>query len=188
MRRSLIVNALVAIGLGSLLSACATTPPTIPPVASVDLPRFMGDWYVIAHIPSRPERNAYNAIETYTLQADGSIHTAFRFRNKGFDQPLKTMLPKGFVRPDTGNAVWDMQFMWPIKAEYVIVQLDPAYSVTVIARSKLDYAWIMARTPSIPASEYDAALAGLKTMGYSLDDLRKVPQQWPEASGPRPPL
>ena len=188
MRRSLIVNALVAIGLGSLLSACATTPPTIPPVASVDLPRFMGDWYVIAHIPSRPERNAYNAIETYTLQADGSIHTTFRFRNKGFDQPLKTMQPKGFVRPDTGNAVWDMQFMWPIKAEYVIVQLDPAYSVTVIARSKLDYAWIMARTPSIPASEYDAALAGLKAMGYSLDDLRKVPQQWPEASGPRPPL
>ena len=188
MRRSLIVNALVAIGLGSLLSACATTPPTIPPVASVDLPRFMGDWYVIAHIPSRPERNAYNAIETYTLQADGSIHTTFRFRNKGFDQPLKTMQPKGFVRPDTGNAVWDMQFVWPIKAEYVIVQLDPAYSVTVIARSKLDYAWIMARTPSIPASEYDAALAGLKAMGYSLDDLRKVPQQWPEASGPRPPL
>ena len=181
MRRSFFVNALFAIGLGSLVSACATTtPPTVPPVASVDLPRFMGDWYVIAHIPSRPERHAYNAIETYALQADGSIQTTFRYRNKGFDQPLKTMLPKGFVRPGTGNAVWDMQFVWPIKAEYVIVQLDPAYTLTVIARSKRDYAWIMARTPTIAEADYQAALDKLVALGYSLENLRKVPQQWPE--------
>jgi len=188
MRRSFFLNALVAIGLGALVSACATTaPPTVPPVASVELPRFMGDWYVIAHIPSRPERNAYNAVEAYALQADGTIQTTFRYRNNGFDQPLKTMRPKGFVRPGTNNAVWDMQFVWPIKAEYVIVQVDPAYTLTVIARSKRDYAWIMARTPTIPASDYEAAVASLKAMGYSLDDLRKVPQQWPEAAGPRPP-
>lgn len=189
MRRSLFLNALVAIGLGSLVSACATTtPPSVPAVASVDLPRFMGDWYVIAHIPSRPERDAFNAVENYALQADGTILTTFRYRNDGFDQPLKTMLPKGFVRPGTNNAVWDMQFVWPIKAEYVIVQLDPAYTLTVIARSKLDYAWIMARTPTIPDSDYNAAVAQLKALGYSLEDLRKVPQQWPEAQGPRPPL
>lgn len=44
---------LAALGLGLALSACASTPPTIPPVANVDLQRFMGDWYVIAHIPDR---------------------------------------------------------------------------------------------------------------------------------------
>lgn len=182
MRRSLIVNALFAIGLGSLVSACATTtPPTVKPVANIDLPRFMGDWYVIAHIPSRPERDAYNAVEHYALQPDGTILTTFRYRNKGFDQPLKTMLPKGFVRPGTGNAVWDMQFIWPIKAEYVIVGLNDAYSQTIIGRSKRDYAWVMARTPTISEQDYQAALAKLKELGYSLDGLRKVPQQWPEA-------
>jgi apolipoprotein D and lipocalin family protein len=31
----------------------------------VDVPRFMGDWYVIAHIPSWPEREAYDAVESY---------------------------------------------------------------------------------------------------------------------------
>ena len=98
MRRSLNPNALVAIGLGSLLAACATTtPPTVPPVATIDLPRFMGDWYVIAHIPSRPERNAYNAIETYALQADGTIQTTFR-RNDGFDT-VKTILPRASCAP-----------------------------------------------------------------------------------------
>ena len=46
----------VALGIGALLSACASAPPTIPPVASVDMPRFMGDWYVIAQIPTYIER------------------------------------------------------------------------------------------------------------------------------------
>ncbi|MFB8996232.1 lipocalin family protein, partial [Xanthomonas phaseoli] len=30
----------------------------LPRADSVDVPRFMGDWYVIAHIPTRPERKA----------------------------------------------------------------------------------------------------------------------------------
>ena len=32
-----------------------------------------------------------------------------------------------------------MQFVWPIKAEYLIVYLDEDYSKTVIGRSKRDF-------------------------------------------------
>ena len=161
-------------------AGCAHTPPTIQPVASVDLQRFMGDWYVIANIPSYPEREAYNAIESYELQADGRIQTTFRYRKGSFDAPVKTMHPVGRVVPGTANAVWDMQFIWPIKAEYVIVGLKDDYSQTIIGRSKRDYAWVMARTPTISDADYDAALEKLKALGYSLDGLRKVPQKWPE--------
>ncbi len=163
-------------------AGCVHTPPTIPPVANVDLQRFMGDWYVIANIPSYPERDAYNAVESYELQADGRIQTTFRYRKGSFDAPVKTMHPVGRAVPGSSNAVWEMQFIWPIKAEYVIVGLDDAYSQTIIGRSKRDYAWVMARTPTIDAQDYQAALAKLKELGYSLDGLRKVPQQWPEAN------
>ena len=47
-----------------------------PPLAlahDVDLERFMGDWYVIASIPTRIEREAYDAVESYRLAADGTI-------------------------------------------------------------------------------------------------------------------
>ena len=37
----------------------------------VDLNRFMGDWYVIANIPTFIEKNATNAIESYELMDDG---------------------------------------------------------------------------------------------------------------------
>ena len=163
----------------SLLGACAHAPPTIPPVASVDLPRFMGDWYVIAHIPTRFERDAYGAVESYALRPDGRIATTFRYRDGAFDAPEKTMHPVGTVRADTGNAVWDMRFFALFDAEYVIVYLKDDYSETIIGRSDRDYAWIMARTPTISDDDYREATARLGALGYSLDGLRKVPQPAP---------
>lgn len=172
----------LALGIGLALAACASTPPTIPPVANVDLQRFMGDWYVIAHIPSLPEREAWNAVESYRLDDEGRIRTTFQFRKGSFDAPLKTMEPVGRVVPGTNNAVWDMQFVWPIQAEYVIVDLSADYSQTVIGRSKRDYLWIMARTPSIAEADYAALVEKAKALGYDTSKLRKVPQQWPETA------
>lgn len=164
------------------LAGCATTAPTVAQARDVDLQRFMGRWYVIGNIPSRPEREAFNAVETYTLDGD-KVRTVFQFRKGGFDAPLKTMRPVATVRPGTANAVWGMQFVWPIKAEYVIAHVDADYTETIIARSKRDYAWIMARTPTLPAADLDRLKARLVQLGYSLDGLRIVPQQWPE-TGP----
>ncbi|MDR0181940.1 lipocalin family protein [Lysobacter sp. UC] len=162
------------------LCGCAHTAPTVPTVATVDLPRFMGDWYVIAHIPSFPERDAYNAVESYALREDGRIQTHFRYRRGSFEAPVRTMEPVGTVRAGTGNAVWGMQFVWPIQAEYVISYLAPDYTMTIVARSKRDYAWIMARTPTVSEAAYADAVQRLSDMGYRLDALRKVPQRWPE--------
>lgn len=148
----------------------------IPAVKQLDLERFMGDWYVIAHIPSFPERHAFDAVESYALRADGRIQTTFRYRNQRFDAPWKTMHPVGTVKPGTGNAIWGMQFVWPIKAEYVVVHVDDDYSQTIVGRSARDYAWIMARTPRISPDDYAAHLQRLRDLGYDLADLRLVPQ------------
>lgn len=176
---------LLSCGLAMIsLSGCATSMTPIKPVPKVDLPRFMGRWYVIASIPSFLDKKAYNAVETYTLGPNGHIATVFRYRNSGFTTPLKTIHSTGFVRPGTNDAVWGVQLIWPIKAQYIVAYLNPQYSQTVIARDKRDYVWIMARTPTIPQTDYDALVARVKAMGYSLDKLRKVPQSWPATSKP----
>jgi apolipoprotein D and lipocalin family protein len=162
------------------VTACASDMAPIKPVAHVDLPRFMGSWYVIASIPSFVEKKAYNAIETYKLQPDGHIDTSFRYRKRSFDNPVKTIHSTGFVTPDAGNAVWGVQLVWPIKAQYVVAYLDDNYSQTIIARDKRDYVWIMARTPTISKADYDALIARVVQMGYPAKDIRKVPQAWPE--------
>lgn len=182
------IASIAAMCVAVVLGGCAHQAPTLRPVAQVDLPRFMGDWYVIAHVPSRPERDAYNAVESYALDREGRVRTTFRFRPGGFDTPLRTMTPVGFVRPGTGNAVWGMQFVWPIRAEYVIAYLDADYRTTIIGRSKRDYAWIMARTPTVSDAVYRELLDRLQSMGYEPNAVRRVPQRWPEARRDRPPL
>jgi apolipoprotein D and lipocalin family protein len=157
------------------LFGCQSMPP-INTVAQVDLERFMGDWYVIANIPTFIEKDAYNAVESYRLAEDGSIQTTFTFNKGSHHGPLKTYTPQAVVRKNVSNAVWDMQFVWPFKAEYRIILLATDYSKTVVGRTKRDYVWIMARTPTIPDDAYREILQFLEKEGYDTDKVKKVPQ------------
>ena len=155
----------------SLLFLAGCQSVQYPPLAlapSVDLARFMGDWYVIANIPTFIEKDAHNAVESYRLAADGTIETTFTFRAGGFDGEPKRYTPRGFVRDRTSNAVWGMQFIWPIKADYRIAYLSPDYTQTVIGREQRDYVWIMARRPQIPEADYQRLLQFLAGQGYDL--------------------
>ncbi|GAB6195109.1 lipocalin family protein [Lysobacter xanthus] len=167
---------LLAAALAVLAGCASARPPTVPHVDRVDLARFMGDWYVIANIPSFPEREAYAAVESYAMRPDGRIQTTFRYRKGSFDAPVKTMRPVATVVPGSGGAVWGMQFVWPIKAEYVIGWLAPDYSQTLVVRSDRDYAWLMARTPTLPEADIEAAIERLRAMGYDVSKVRRVPQ------------
>ncbi|WP_189399232.1 lipocalin family protein [Arenicella chitinivorans] len=159
-----------------LATACATRAP-MPTVPTVDLNRFMGDWYVIANIPTFLERDAYNAVESYALDDDGNIPTTFTFNKGAFDGPKKTYRPKGFVRDTQSNAEWGMQFIWPIKADYRIVHLNEDYSQVIIGRNARDYVWLMARTPTIADADYERLVQKIAQFGYDVTKLKKVPQQ-----------
>lgn len=163
------------------LAACQSTPDKpLPAVAQVDLPRFMGDWYVIANIPTFIETGAHNAVESYKLDADGTIAVTFTFRDGAFDGKPKKYTPRGFVRDTKSNAIWDMQFIWPFKTDYRITYLTPDYSQTIISREQRDYVWIMARTPEIPEVDYQRMAAMVREQGYDISKLQKVPQQVPQ--------
>ena len=164
----------------SLIAGCAASLPPLKTVERVDIKRFMGTWYVIASIPTFLETDAFNAVESYRLDADGTIDTTFTFRKGAFDGPLKTYNPRGFIVDTASNATWGMRFIWPIKAEYLITHLSDDYSQTVIGRNKRDYVWIMARSPQIPEVDYQRIVTELAAQGYDVTKLRKVPQSWPE--------
>jgi apolipoprotein D and lipocalin family protein len=173
--------------MGSVVFAgcAAVRRPPIHTVSHVDLQRFMGDWYVIANIPTFVEKDAYNAVESYRLDSDGTVATTFTFRKGGFDGERKRYQPRGFVLDTQTNAVWGMQFIWPFKGDFRIVYLDPNYTQTVIGREKRDYVWIMARQPTIPESDYQRIVEFLAREGYETGKIQKVPQRWePEAKLP----
>jgi apolipoprotein D and lipocalin family protein len=169
-------------GLLALLGGCRSSLPPISNEAQVDIPRFMGDWYVIANIPTSLERGAHNAVESYRLEPDGSIATTFTFRDGAFDGDLKRYCPRGFVTDDPSKAIWGMQFVWPFKSDYRIVYVSPDYQRTIVGRQKRDNVWIMARTPQISAAELEELRQRVARESYDSGQLLMVPQQWPESA------
>jgi len=115
------LTAILAACFLALLSGCSSNPP-MKTVDFVDLERFMGDWYVIANIPTFIEKEAHNAVENYQMNPDGSIATTFSFRKDNFTGDLKKYTPTGFIKDTKTNALWGMQFIWPIKADYLIFE------------------------------------------------------------------
>ncbi|XOV86603.1 MAG: lipocalin family protein [Pseudomonadota bacterium] len=149
---------------------------TMQTVDFVDINRFMGDWFVIAHIPTFFEKDAFNAVERYEMNADGTIATTFIYRSGSAQGPEKEMDAKGFITEPASNAVWGMQFIWPIKADYRIVYLDEDYSVTMIGRAKRDYLWIMARAPELAPARLEELIGLAEKLGYDRKSIRLVPQ------------
>ena len=169
-----------ALFMGLAGSGRATRPDSevIRTETYVNIERFMGDWYVIASIPTVIEKDGFNAVESYRLDDDGTVKTTFSFRKRGFDGEEKQYNSRGFVLDTESNAIWGMRFVWPIKSDYRIVYVNDDYSQTVIGRNKRDFAWIMARTPSISHEDFFRHVQMLREQGYDTRRLKLVPQQW----------
>jgi apolipoprotein D and lipocalin family protein len=173
-------NALLAALLAGTAGCSAAAPAKIKPVQHVDMQRYMGRWYVIASIPTRFERNGYNPVETYRMQADGTVCTSFRFRPGSLDAPVKQIRSVATVVPGSGNGEWGVHLFGVLRFQYLVAWLAPDYSQVIVARDKRDHAWLMARTPTVPEADYAAMLRRLRDMGYDVSKVEKAPQRWPE--------
>lgn len=152
-------------------------PPLQAMDRKVDLERYMGDWHVIANIPTFIERGAHNALESYELNDDGTIATTFRFNRGSFDGPVRTLRPTGFVHNTETNAEWRMQFLWPFKAAFLIIYLDEDYQTTLVGVPGRRYLWIMARDPIIPEERFQELLEVAAATGHDVEKIQRVPQQ-----------
>jgi apolipoprotein D and lipocalin family protein len=156
-----------------ILVSCSSQPP-LKKVPSVDIPRFMGNWYVIANIPTIIEEGGTDAVETYVWnEKEKRIDVTFTQR---INSETKKYTQKAFIHDPSGNE-WRIQFFWPLKFAYYVIDLAPDYSYTVIGVPSRKYLWIMAREKSLPVPVYEGILARLKEQQYDTSKILKVPQK-----------
>lgn len=178
MRRicSLLILPLLAL----LTVGCASVKQPLRTVPHVDIPRYMGDWYVIGEIPYFAEKGCVDSIESYALRADGNIDNWFTCRKKSFDAPMKrkvTTIAK--ITDKTSNAVWSVKFFKVISVKYLVLDLDPDYQWVAVGHPSRNYGWIMARSKTLAEPTYQAILNRLGDQGYDTSKFEKVPQQVP---------
>ena len=97
--------------------------------------------------------------------------------NKGsIDGKQSYIKGKAFVVENTGNAKLKVQFFWPFKGDYWIIDLADDYSYAVVSNPSKKYLWILSRTSKMDAAVYQQIIARLKEKGFDLTNLKMTEQ------------
>jgi apolipoprotein D and lipocalin family protein len=161
------------------LCGCLSTSPqrtSLKTVNHVDLNRFMGEWYVIGTIPWIVEKNNVGTMDIYRMRPDGKVSITYAFHKKDLSARREEMHALGTVLDRQSNARWGVQFLWPFQAPYLVIDLAPDYSTTIIGYPSRDLIWIMARTPTLSEPTYSFLLRKAAAQGYDISRIVKVPQ------------
>jgi apolipoprotein D and lipocalin family protein len=154
------------------LSAPAIAKVPVNVVPSVDLARYVGKWYEIAHLPAWFQRNcASDTTATYTLRPDAKITVLNECRNS--DGALKSAKGVAHIASDKGpNTKLKVTFFWPFFGDYWIVDLDPQYRWAVVGEPGRKYLWILSREPQLDSNTYRQIIESAKKQGYELGSLQ----------------
>lgn len=175
--RYLLFLVLIAVVTSIALSASARAKaPLLVSEASVDLPRYMGRWWVIANIPYFAENGKVASADVYALRPDGRIENVFVYR-KAFGQAEKRMHAVATVRPGTRNTQWKIAFLGGLlRADYLVLEVASDYSWALIGQPSRKLAWVFAREQLMDDAQLAQLTAKFARYGYDPGALKRVPQ------------
>jgi apolipoprotein D and lipocalin family protein len=142
-------------------------------VTSVDLKKYAGKWYEIASFPQRFQKGCECTTATYTPTDKGYIIVENRCKRNGKESYIKG---KAFVQNNSGNAKLKVQFFWPFKGKYWIIDLADDYSYAVVGNPNKNYLWILSRTEKMDRAVYETICMRLKAKGFDVSKLRMTQQ------------
>lgn len=147
------------------LSACSQqASSTLPTVAGVDLPRYMGTWYEIGHLPNWFQKKCVSdTTANYTLEDDHvAVHNRCRIKDGSWASAT------GIAYPVDGssNAKLRVSFFRPFYGDYWVIGLDQGYQWALIGSPKRDYGWVLSRTPTLPAATLLQIEQQARQLGY----------------------
>ncbi len=154
----------------------------LPPLQAIDrsleLERFVGDWYVIASIPVKipffNDSDAYNYTERYEIIGDGVIRMTCEFNVGSLTGKRKSVSFKAFSKDKEVNTEWGVQFVWPFRATYLVIYLDDDYQTLIVAVPNRSWAWIMKRDTEISEQRYAELLAFLEESGFDSGEVKRI--------------
>lgn len=146
-------------------------------VPNVDLNKYTGKWYEIASFPQRFQKGCNCTTAEYTSTDKGYIIVENRCNKDSIDGPESYIKGKAFVEKNSGNAKLKVQFFWPFKGKYWIIDLADDYSYAVVSHPNKKYLWILSRTPQMNDVVYKQIIARLQEKGLATENLVKTIQK-----------
>ena len=145
-------------------------------VAKVDLNKYSGKWYEIASYPQRFQENCFCTTANYTITPKGYVIVENSCNKYSVNGEPSYIRGKAFVEENSGNAKLKVQFFWPFKGKYWIIELADDYSYAVVSHPGRKYLWILSRTPQMNHSLYIEIISRLKEKGFDVTKIKLTPQ------------
>lgn len=153
--------------------------PEVHSVDSLDLERYLGDWFEIGRLPLRYEDDAATEVTaSYSLTEDGTV----RVDNRCLDENGKPTQAIGEAKPDKPGQLSvtflpeGLRWIPFTKADYWVLKLDADYQHALVGTPDHKHLWLLSRTAAMPESTEREYLAEAVRQGYSLEDWIRTPQ------------
>jgi apolipoprotein D and lipocalin family protein len=143
-------------------------------VPHVDLEKYLGKWYEIAHLPAKFQEGCNETTATYTLSKDGSISVLNQSTKNG---KMKQAKGKAKVVDKNSNAKLKVTFFWPFYGDYWIIKLGNNYDYSVVGTPNRKYLWILSRTPQMDDKLYSQIIEYVKSKCFDANKLIKTFQK-----------
>jgi apolipoprotein D and lipocalin family protein len=160
----------------NVLISFTLTSQSLKTVESLDLMKYSGLWYEISSFPQKFQRGCCGTTAKYTLSEKGYViveNTCFKDSLTG---KVKRIKGKAFVEKNSNNSKLKVQFFWPFKGKYWIIECDSSYAYAAVGHPNRKYLWILSRSPKMDEVTYEKILSRLREKGFKTSELRKTQQ------------
>lgn len=150
---------------------------TLQTVPYVDLKKYAGKWYEIASFPQRFQKGCTSTIANYTITDKDYVVVENSCNKYSVDGKESFVKGKAFVEANSGNAKLKVQFFWPFKGKYWIIDLADDYSYAVVGHPNRKYLWILSRTAKMDENIYQQIIARIKEKGFDISKIKLTTQK-----------
>lgn len=168
------INPLFLCFLITGLFGCSNKTTTVKTVDFVDINKYSGKWYEIASFPQSFQKGCHNTTAVYSPGPDGNIIVENRCNKDSLTGKESYIKGKAFVVPNSGNARLKVQFFWPFKGDYWIIDLAEDYAYAAVGSPNKKYLWILSRKNVMDEETYAQLLKKLQGMGFDINRLQKT--------------
>ena len=158
-----------------ITNGCSSIPkksfPELNTVPYVDIERYLGKWYEIALYPNWFEKGCFSSTAFYEKLENNQIKVTNQCRMYSPDGDLNEAVGRAFITDRNSNAKLKVQFFWPFKGDYWIINLDRDYQYAVVSEPDRQYLWILSRTPEIEPKILLSLKERIKEKGFDLNYL-----------------
>lgn len=147
----------------------------INPEQKIDLSRYEGLWYDYAHFPARFLDGCTNISAEYKKENPGYISVYNRcIKENGKSSSIKG---KAFIVKSSGNSKLKVQFFWPFRADYWILDIDKNYEWALVGGPSRKYLWILSRETNLDEKIYKQLVLKAEELGFDTAKLIKTIHQ-----------